>query len=327
MNLQNELMKRTKIFNTYWQRYLQQKKPTTLYEASRHLPFAGGKHIRPFLTMISCESVSGDVKKALPFAAGLELMHNFTLIHDDIMDHSILRRKLPAVHVKFGEPTAILSGDLLFAKSFEAIINTPVDFPIFKQLQRDFIDCVIAICEGQQLDIEFEQQKTVDEQIYIDMISKKTGALFELSGKSGGLIGGGNPQEIAALKTYGMALGLAFQIWDDYLDISSNTTTLGKDIGNDIRNGKKTLIAVHSLTHATGKHKKLLDDVFGNRAASENDVASVYDLFRELGSVEYAQQRALSFVNQAKAAITVLKPSDAKELLYQLIEYTVQREK
>jgi len=327
MDLQNELMKRITMFNTYWQRYLQLKKPTALYEASRHLPFAGGKRIRPFLTMISCESVSSDVQKALPFAAGLELMHNFTLVHDDIMDHSMLRRKLPAVHVKFGEPTAILSGDLLFAKSFEAILETSVDFSKLKQLQQDFIDCVIAICEGQQLDMEFEQQKTVPEQDYLDMISKKTAGLFELSSKGGGLIGGGNLQEVAALKRYGMALGLAFQIWDDYLDMSSTTTTLGKDIGNDIRNGKKTLIAVHCLSHATGKQKKLLDDIFGNRSASEHDVAKVYDLFSELGSVEYAQQRALQYTNQAKDAITVLKPSDAKELLYKLIDYTIRREK
>jgi geranylgeranyl diphosphate synthase type I len=159
------------------------------------------------------------------------------------------------------------------------------------------------------------------------MIGKKTGALFELAGKGGGLIGGGNPSEVAALQTYGMALGLAFQIWDDYLDMSSTTKTLGKDIGNDIRNGKKTLIAVHSLTHATGKHKKLLDDVFGNHAASEQDVALVYDLFNELGSIEYAQHRALQLVNQAKNALTIIKPSDAKELLYQLIEYTIHREK
>jgi geranylgeranyl diphosphate synthase type I len=327
MDLQNELEKRTNIFNTYWQRYLQLKNPKTLYEASQHLPFAGGKRIRPFLTMISCESVSSDSKKALPFAAGLELMHNFTLIHDDIMDHSMLRRKLPTVHVKFGEPTAILSGDLLFAKSFEAILNTSVDSFILKQLQQDFIDCIIAICEGQQLDIEFEQKKTVTEQIYLDMISKKTGALFELCGKGGGLIGGGNSQEVTALKTYGMALGLAFQIWDDYLDMSSNTTTLGKDIGNDIRNGKKTLIAVHCLSHITGEEKQLLDNIFGNRNASDHDVAKVYDLFQELGSVEYAQKRVLQYVDQAKDAIAVLRPSDAKELLRQLINYIIQRDK
>jgi geranylgeranyl diphosphate synthase type I len=277
--------------------------------------------------MTSCESVSGEIQKALPLAAGLELIHNFTLVHDDIMDHSLLRRNIPAVHIKFGEPSAILAGDLLFAKAFEAVLGTSVDFSTFKRLQQDFINGIIAICEGQQLDMEFEQRKTVTEQEYLDMISKKTGALFELAGEGGGLIGGGNPSEVAALKTYGMTLGLAFQIWDDYLDMSSTATTLGKDIGNDIRNGKKTLIAVHSLTHATGKHRKLLDDVFGNHAASEHDVALVYDLFSELGSIEYAQQRAMHFVTQAKDAITIMKPSDAKELLYQLIEYTIQREK
>lgn len=327
MDLQNELEKRAMLFNTYWQQFLQIKQPTVLYEATHYLPLAGGKRFRPFLTMVSCESVSGDPEKALPLAAGLELIHNFTLVHDDIMDHSVLRRNLPAVHVKFGEPAAILAGDLLFAKAFEAVLSTSIDFPIFKQLQQDFINCVIAICEGQQLDMEFEARKTVTEQEYLEMISKKTGALFELSAKGGGLVGGGNHNEVAALQTYGMALGLAFQIWDDYLDMSSTKATLGKDIGNDIRNGKKTLIAVHSLTHATGRQKKLLDDCFGNRDASEHDVALVYDLFRELGSVDYAQHRAMQFVAQAKEAISVLKQSEAKELLYQLIEYTIQREK
>jgi geranylgeranyl diphosphate synthase type I len=141
------------------------------------------------------------------------------------------------------------------------------------------------------------------------------------------LIGGGTPEEVAALQTYGMALGLAFQIWDDYLDMSSSTTTLGKDIGNDIRNGKKTLIAVHSLSQATGKQKKLLDVIFGDRDASESDVMKIYNLFQELGSVQYAQQRAIHFAGQAKDAISQLKPSEAKELLIQLVEYTIHREK
>lgn len=327
MDLQNELEKRAVLFNTYWQRFLQIKQPAILYQATQYLPLAGGKRFRPFLTMVSCESVSGDPEKALPLAAGLELIHNFTLVHDDIMDHSVLRRNLPAVHVKFGEPAAILAGDMLFAKAFEAVLSTSLDFPIFKQLQQGFIDCIIAICEGQQLDMEFEVRKTVTEQEYLEMISKKTGALFELSAKGGGLVGGGNPKEVAALQTYGMTLGLAFQIWDDYLDMSSTKSTLGKDIGNDIRNGKKTLIAVHSLTHATGKQKKLLDDCFGNRDASEHDIAMVYDLFQELGSVAYAHQRAMQFVSQAKEAISVLEQSTAKDLLHQLIEYTIQREK
>jgi geranylgeranyl diphosphate synthase type I len=277
--------------------------------------------------MLCCECVSGDPQKALPLATGIELIHNFTLVHDDIMDHSLLRRNLPAVHVKFGEPAAILAGDLLFAKSFEALLETSVEFTSFKQLQQDFINCIIAICEGQQLDMEYEVRQTVTEQQYLEMISKKTGALFELCAKGGGLVGGGTPKEIAALQTYGMSLGLAFQIWDDYLDVSSTKSTLGKDIGNDIRNGKKTLIAVHSLTHASGKAQKQLEDSFGNRQATEQEIAVVYDIFRDLGSVDYAQHRAVQFVNKAKEALTSLRSSDALELLNQLIEYTIQREK
>jgi geranylgeranyl diphosphate synthase type I len=327
MDLKSELAKRTTIFNNFWQTYLTFGTPPMLYEAARHLPLAGGKRIRPFLIMISCESVSGDAQKTLPFAAGIELMHNFTLVHDDIMDHSILRRNIPSVHMKFGEATAILSGDLLFAKSFEAIQDTTVEYQTYKELEREFVQCVIAICQGQQLDMEFESQKTISEHDYLNMISKKTAALFKISAKGGGLIGGGDAKEIKALTAYGIALGFAFQIWDDYLDMSSDAKTLGKDIGNDIRNGKKTLIAVHCLSHAKGKEKQLLDDIFGNRTASEQDVKKVYDLFQELGSVDYAKQRALQYTKQAKDAITVLKPSDAKELLHQLIDYTVQREK
>jgi geranylgeranyl diphosphate synthase, type I len=327
MDLKNELEHRITLFNNYWQRYLQTGKPATLYDAARHLPYAGGKRIRPFLAMVACESVTGNSETVLPFAAGLELMHNFTLVHDDIMDHSLLRRNLPTVHVKYGESAAILSGDLLFAKSFDAVLHTAVDYPLYKELERDFIGCIIAICEGQQLDMEFEARKTVLEHEYLDMISKKTGALFELSAKGGALIGGGTPKEVAGLTTYGMALGFAFQIWDDYLDMSSDADILGKDIGNDIRNGKKTLIAVHSLSHAAGNQKKLLDTVFGNRRASKGDVKKVYDLFSDLGSVEYARQRALGYTNQAKNALVVLKQTEAKDLLHQLIDYTVKREK
>ncbi len=327
MNLKNELDAHTALFNEYWQRYLSIGTPKKLYEAARHLPIAGGKRIRPFLTTIACKSVSGDPQKALPFAAGLELMHNFTLVHDDIMDRSVLRRNLPAVHMKFGEPTAILSGDLLFAKSFEAILDTAVNFETYKELGHDFISCVISICEGQQLDVEYESKKIVSEQEYLEMIRKKTGALFELSAKSGAVIGGGTPQEVTALTTYGMALGLAFQIWDDFLDMSSDARILGKDIGNDIRNGKKTMIAVHSLANATGKQKQLLETIFGNHSATEEEVKRVYELFRELRSVEYAKQRAVQLTTLAKDAIEILRPSDAKDLLHQLIDFTVQREK
>lgn len=325
MTLENELGKKTTLFNTYWQKYLSTGVPATLYQAAWHLPLAGGKRIRPFLTLTSCESVTGDPKTALPFAAALELMHNFTLVHDDIMDRSVLRRNYPTVHVKFGEPSAILAGDLLFAKSFEALLDAPVDYQTFKQLEQWFVACIIAICEGQQLDMEYERRRTVSEADYLDMIRKKTGVLFELSAKGGALIGGGKPQELAALSTYGMSLGLAFQIWDDCLDMSSDEQTLGKDIGNDIRNGKKTMIAVHSLSHATGKEKKFLDDFFGNRNATDADVKKVFACFQSLGSIEYAKKQALHYDNLAKDALVALRDSEATQLLRNLVDYAIHR--
>ena len=327
MNLQNELKNREDIFSKYWLKYLQEGKPATLYNAARHLPMGGGKRLRPFLVMLSCESVFGDAEKTFPFGAALELMHNFTLVHDDIMDKSNLRRNVPAVHIKFGEPAAILAGDFLFARSFEAMHNLSVDCQVFKQLDRAVIRCILDICEGQQLDIEFEHRKIITEEEYTDMITRKTAVLFRLAARGGVIIGGGSEDEISALTDYGLYLGLSFQIWDDYLDMSSDEEILGKDIGNDIRNGKKTLIAVYSLQNATGEDKQVLDEVFGNRNASDDDVKRVFTLFKEMGSIDYAKKTAIEYNKKAKNALTVLKDSEAKELLCGLADYSIQREK
>lgn len=327
MDVQSELKKRAQTFNTFWQRYLQNGEPATLYHAVRHLPLGGGKRIRPVMSMITCESVGGSSKKTYPFGAALELMHNFTLVHDDIMDKSTLRRNIPTVHIRFGEPTAILAGDFLFARSFEALHDLKVPCSLFQHLEKQLIRCVLDICEGQELDVEFEKQKIITENQYRGMIAKKTGVLFELAAGGGAMIGGGNTKEVNGLKNYGMALGLAFQIWDDYLDMSSDETTLGKDIGNDIRNGKKTLIAVHSLEHATGKQKQLLDSVFGNRTASNEEVKKVFRLFQQLGSIEYARKTALAYNRKAKDALRVLKNTEAKTLLQDLVDFSIQRNK
>ncbi len=327
MTLENELSKRTSLFNTYWERYLTAGTPSMLYQAAWHLPHAGGKRVRPFLALTSCESVSGDVNAALPFAAALELMHNFTLVHDDIMDRSLLRRNYPTVHVKFGEPSAILAGDLMFAKSFQALLDTTVTYETFKQLEGWFVDCIIGICEGQHLDMEFEQRARVSEDEYLDMIKKKTAMLFELSAKGGALIGGSSKKQIDALGVYGTSLGLSFQIWDDYLDMSSDEKTIGKDIGNDIRNGKKTLIAVHSLSHATGKQKQLLDDLFGDRKATDAEVNKVFTCFRDIGSIEYAQQQAQHYNAVAKESLHAIASSPAKQLLSDLVDYAIHRVK
>ena len=327
MDLKQELSKRADIFNIKLGEYLKNGQPKTLYDAASHLPMAGGKRLRPCISMISCESVMGDVKRVMPFAVALELIHNFTLVHDDIMDKSHLRRNLPTVHIKFGEPTAILAGDLLFTKAFEVMHEISDDSSVFKRMNFGLVNCVREICEGQQLDMEFEKKKDVSEKEYLEMIRKKTAVMFKFSAEGGAILGGGKKEEIRALREYGEYLGLAFQIRDDYLDMSSDEGTLGKDTGNDNRNGKKTLIAVRSISNAIGDDRKLLEKIFGNVDASDQDVKRVYDLFKNMKSIEYAKNAALDYSNKAKVTLSMLDDSDAKQVLIELADYSITREK
>jgi geranylgeranyl diphosphate synthase type I len=327
MDLTQELQRRVTIFNDGLASFLAEGSPTMLYDAARHLPMAGGKRLRPVIAMLSCEAVGGNPTQVLPFAIALELIHNFTLIHDDIMDSSHLRRNIPTVHIKYGHPTAILAGDLLFSKAFEAMHKLSSDDATFKKVEYSLTQVIREICEGQQLDMEYEQQPVVSVDAYMEMIRKKTAVLFQCSSGGGARVGGGSSKTIDALETYGEAFGLAFQIQDDYLDMSSNVETLGKDIGNDIRNGKKTLIAVHSLTHATGQEKKLLQSIFGNKQASDEDIQKVFHLFQELHSVDYARETALRHNARAKEALEEVDASQTRDILSELADYAIQRKK
>jgi len=327
MDVKQELKKRADFFNQQLEKFLKNGKPETLYDAARHLPLAGGKRLRPCLAMISCESVKGDITNVIPLSIALELIHNFTLVHDDIMDKSKLRRNIPTVHIKFGEPTAIMAGDLLFAKSFEAMHHTQGDLSVFKNVEYGLIDCIREICEGQELDIEFEKRQNVSEDEYIEMILKKTAVFFMYAAEAGAILGGGTKEQSQALNEYGKNLGLAFQIHDDYLDMSSSQETLGKDIGNDIRNGKKTLIAVHSLQNASGEDKKNLSKIFGNKNATEQQIKQVYQLFKKTGSIDYAKKTAISYCEKAKKQLENLSDSNAKQILLELADYSIKREK
>jgi geranylgeranyl diphosphate synthase type I len=325
MDVKQELKKRADFFDKELEKFLNEGTPESLYDAARHLPLAGGKRFRPVMAMLSCEAVKGDIIKVIPLSIALELVHNFTLVHDDIMDKSKLRRGLPAVHIKFGEPTAIIAGDLLFTKSFESIHNIMGDTSVFKNVEYGLIDCIREICEGQQLDIEFEERKIVTEEEYIEMIRKKTAVFFQYAAEAGAILGGGTREQSNALNEYGLSLGLGFQIWDDYLDISSDEKTLGKDIGNDIRNGKKTLIACHCLNHAKGEDKKLLEKIFGNLKATEQQVKQVYDIFKKTGSADYARETAIKYCEKAKNALGVLPETEAKQILLNFAEYATEK--
>ena len=327
MDLKKEIAKRGEIFNKELDAFLRRRSPENLYDASRHLPMAGGKRLRPVLSMVSCEAISGEYEQVIPFALAVEIIHNFSLVHDDIMDKSTLRRGMKTVHIEYGEPTAIIAGDLLFAKAFEALEKYPKNTPSFWQLYHFLTRSVIEVCEGQQLDMNFEKRLIVEESEYLEMIKMKTSALFRISCEGGALAGGANEAVQKALRIYGVNLGLAFQIRDDYLDMSSDSETLGKDIGNDIRNGKKTIIAVHSLTHATGEDKQILADIFGKATASADEINQVYHVFDRVGSIDYAKEKAEEYSAAAIDSLNILKDSTAKQILVALADYAMTREK
>lgn len=327
MDLKQELKKRQDFFDIQLEKFLKKDHPKRLYDAARHLPLAGGKRLRPVLSMISCEAVGGDVSRVIPLSIAIELVHNFTLVHDDIMDKSKLRRNLPAVHIEYGEPTAIMAGDLLFAKGFESLHRTIGDCDVFKNVEYGLIDTIREICEGQQLDMDFEKESAVPEEKYLEMILKKTAVFFQYACESGAILGGAETEKSNALSEYGKNLGLAFQIHDDYLDMSSDSEILGKDIGNDIRNGKKTLIAVHALNNAKDDDLIALEKTFSKIDASDDEIKKVYQVFKNTGSIDYAKNTAIVHCDKAKKALNVLSDSESKNILLGLADFSITREK
>lgn len=327
MNLEKELRVYSDIFNKAMENYLFKDDSENLYEAARHIPFAGGKRIRPVLAMLSAEATGGSSDDVIPFGLALEIIHSFSLVHDDIMDKSTLRRNIPTVHVKFGEPIAILAGDLLFIRAFDALGTYYENPSLYSMVSRKFIQAVTDVCEGQYLDMTFEKRPNVTRNEYMTMIKKKTAALFRVAAEGGSIVAGSSSQVQKAMNTYGDALGLAFQIRDDALDMISDTETLGKDIGNDIRNGKKTLIAVHALEHASGENKQILSKLFGNPNASDSDISKVRQVFSNVGSIQFAEEKAKEYSMVAINALSVLSDSHAKEVLSDIAEFAVTRVK
>ena len=312
-------MDRLKEINEAIEAYLQNGEPRKLYQAMQHLPLAGGKRLRPILAIISCEAVGGDGKKAIPFGVALELIHTFTLVHDDIMDRDEERRGIPSVHKKFGEATAILAGDALFAKAFEVVSEVKENVSI---LVKNIATMAREICEGQQMDMSFEEMEEVSEESFLKMIEKKTAKMFEHAAYGGAIIGGGSDEETLALRSYGRNLGMAFQIWDDYIDIMGKK--IGKPVGSDIREGKKTLMFIHAQKTP---YKEKLAKLYGKKDATKEEINSVIEIFKEAGSLDYAKNKAFAFVNEAKKCLDKLKESNAKEELMKLADFAVKREK
>src|SRR3989304_2774187 len=275
--------------------------PTQLYDAASYLIVNGGKRLRPFLVIKSCEILNGKLKNAMPAASAVEMIHNFTLVHDDIMDNDEIRHGVPTVHKKFGIPIAILAGDVLLAKA-----------------------CV-DVCEGQLLDIKMAESKKIPSQAnYIKMIEKKTAALFDVSCSMGAICAKAKRNDISKLSSFGRNLGIAFQITDDLIGVMGDSKITKKPVGNDLREGKKSLPIVLAITKSKGNDKKMILKAFGNPNASKKDIEKAVEVIRALGIEKIVRKQALQYSEKAKKSLNIYS-GIAKEELLNLLNFVVKR--
>ncbi len=292
-------------------------RPENLYNASKHIIIAGGKRIRPLICILACRAVGGDDRDVIETAAAIELIHTFTLIHDDIMDEDEFRRGIKSVHEIYGHSTAILAGDLLFSNAFRICHRD-----VFKILA----DASAMICEGQEMDISFEKRTDVKEDEYMEMIRKKTAVLLETAAKVGALLGNGDKEEVENLSSFGLNIGIAFQIKDDILGVIADEKKLGKPVGSDIYKCKKNLIAIKSLEFLKNDKRKKLLRILSQRNNTKKEINDAIELFKESGAIEYCTQMMNNYAEMARNSILNLKKSKARDDLLDLSDFIIKRE-
>lgn len=298
----------------------------TLRAAMKHYPLAGGKRLRPLLAYLVADAISGNGALTVPFGAGLELLHNFTLVHDDIMDRSDMRRGMVAVHKKFDTPTAIIAGDALFALGFEEICKLEVDDVLLRIILNDTAVAVREVAEGQQMDMEFEKRSDVQVKEYLTMIDKKTARLYFTAARIGAIIAKGTIDQIKAMGDCGYLMGIGFQIWDDILDLEGEEGKTGKPVGGDIREGKRTLMAVYAMNNLKGEDRKDFLSILGNQKATKRMITDAVGLLHKCGAVSYAKNFALEYIREAKEKSSALQNSEARDMILELIDFMIRRE-
>lgn len=299
------------------------KEPKGLYEPIGYTLASGGKRIRPTLALIAAELFGGKENEVLPAALALEVFHNFTLLHDDVMDRAQVRRGRPTVHVKWDDNTAILSGDQMLIEAYRLLSGVPADK--LPQVLRWFNDMATGICEGQQYDVDFEHSAQVQLADYMKMIELKTSVLLAYALKIGGYIAGANAAQQEALYQYGLHIGLAFQIQDDILDVYGDPKTFGKAIGGDICCNKKTFLLLTALSKADAASKAELNRWLAISDRDQEKIAAVTALYDRLGVRAEAESVMDKHTAFALKQLETLPQNEATERLHQLAEKLVNR--
>jgi len=297
--------------------FLDERFPASLYQPVKYIMESGGKRIRPIILLFSCEAVGGNYKNALNAAAAVEILHNFTLIHDDIMDNALKRRGRDTVHNKWDVNTAILSGDGLIGYAYKFLLNTKSGRIV--EIIHHFNRAIIEVCEGQSYDKEYEIKTDVSIDEYILMIKKKTSKLIEISCVIGGLIGNADEKQIRILKNYSSNIGIAFQILDDLLDIDSDEKLFGKKTGGDIIERKKTYLAVKALEVVkNGKERKLLNSVFVNKSVkivTPDIIEQIKVIYQKNGVLDLARKEIRKYTDIAEYNLAKLTNENGVEML------------
>jgi geranylgeranyl diphosphate synthase, type I len=315
------------------------QRPERLYEASRYLLDAGGKRLRPMVLLTTAEALA-DVEPlsreyrefptldersidAMAAAVSVEVIQSFTLIHDDIMDDDDLRRGVPAVHQEYDLETAILAGDTLYSKAFEIMLETGAEPDRAVDALEILATTCTKICEGQALDVDFEQRDGVTPEEYLEMVEQKTAVLYAASACLPAILQGADEETIDALYGYGLDIGRAFQIHDDVLDLTVPSEELGKQRGSDLVENKQTLITVHARDQ--GVDITGLVDTEDVESVTEAEIDDAVAELEEAGSIEYANDRARELVDQGKDRLEVLPDNEARELLCDIADYLIER--
>lgn len=297
--------------------------PSTLYDPNRYFLQIGGKRIRPVLCLMGNELFEEIQPSAWDAAIAIELFHNFTLVHDDIMDKAPLRRGMETVHVKYGENIALLAGDVMMIKAYEYL--NKIESQFLPSILTLFNKTATEVCEGQQLDMDFEKMDQVTLEAYLEMIEKKTSVLLAASLKMGAIIGGAGERNQDHIYEFGRKLGLAFQVQDDYLDAFGDPAKFGKQVGGDILANKKTFLLIHALESSSEYHRKELGGLLNS--STPDKVDKVLSIYRSCKVDEWALALKSRFLQEAldhleHIAVLASRKSSLKELAL----YLVQRE-
>ena len=274
------------------------QEPKGLYAPIEYALQTGGKRLRPMLTLIACQMFAGEQEKALPAALALELFHNFTLLHDDLMDNADTRRGKPTVYKQYGKNTAILSGDQMIIEAYKQLQELPTDK--LPKVLRLFNQMATEICEGQQHDMDFEQQQEVSINDYLEMIRQKTAVMLSTALHIGAYLAGATEEQQLCIAKYGEKIGIAFQLEDDLLDVYGNPDTFGKNIGGDILEKKKTYLLLCAYQKADAALKEQLNTALNSQTISNEDkIRAVTAIYNRLGVRQQTEQLMLQYTNEA----------------------------